>query len=265
MKPHVKPTAQELEANAQAALAEVEALEEAPAPAETPAPVEPEAPVEPKTPETPVETETPIEVETPEPDYKKKFSESSREAQKINAKNKVLNQAIAQAGEIDDVSEDELLKYHPDWEIMTDTEKRLAREALISTKRFQIMHEASKVTEKIEKWGEDVDKYLEDPKLLVDHPELEGKLDDLKYFATLQGNHGTDLTTLTKAFLYEQSIKPKPVNKGAMFETGSGGPNDRIKPKSDKLTVSEGATLMKTDYKKWLEYSRAGKIELAFE
>jgi hypothetical protein len=46
-----------------------------------------------------------------------------------------------------------------------------------------------------------------------------------------------------------------------MFETGSGGPNERVKPKGDKISLAEARTLMKNDYKKYKEYLVAGKID----
>jgi hypothetical protein len=54
-------------------------------------------------------------------------------------------------------------------------------------------------------------------------------------------------------------IKPK--NKGKMFETGSGGPNERVKPKGDKISLAEARTLMKNDYKKYKEFLISGKID----
>lgn len=262
-KNHVKPTNAELEANAKAALDAVEKLEDTPQPEPAPESDPTPEPVPQPDPTPEAERQPEPEPEPAKDDFKKKFSESSREAQKLNAKNKVLSKGIAAASEVEEATEEELQAQYSEWEVMTDTEKRLARENLISSKRFKIMHEANQVALKIEKWGEDVDSYTEDPKTLVDHPELEGKLEDFKTFANFQGNHGTDLGTLTKAFLYEQSTKPKPVNKGAMFETGSGGPNERVKPKSDKITPAEADTLRKTDYKKFLEYTKEGKIDFS--
>ena len=61
------------------------------------------------------------------------------------------------------------------------------------------------------------------------------------------------------AFIYNESLK-KVQNKGQMFPTGSGGPNEKIVPKKDILTVAEGMALMKTNMKKYRELAAAGKI-----
>jgi hypothetical protein len=60
-----------------------------------------------------------------------------------------------------------------------------------------------------------------------------------------------------------KSTKPK--NKGKMFEVGSGGPNSKVKPLSDKISIDEAAKLMRTDYKKYKQLLLAGKIEQVAE
>ena len=121
--------------------------------------------------------------EKEEPDYKEKFSESSREAQKIHAKNRKLNEGISKAGEINTVDDEELKAEYPDWDVMSETEQKLARKNLINDKRFAVVVKATEEAKKIEKWGDDVDTFVEDPKTLVDNPALEGKIDEFKTFA----------------------------------------------------------------------------------
>jgi len=45
-----------------------------------------------------------------------------------------------------------------------------------------------------------------------------------------------------------------------MFPDGSGGPNDKGKPKGDKITVAESEVLRQTNYNKYKELLQAGKI-----
>ena len=63
------------------------------------------------------------------------------------------------------------------------------------------------------------------------------------------------------AALFSTTIIEPVKNKGQMFEQGTGGPNNVNKPK-DKISLDEAAILMKTDYKKYAELLKAGKIEL---
>ncbi len=64
-------------------------------------------------------------------------------------------------------------------------------------------------------------------------------------------------------YLHDHQAK-KPINKGRMFEKGSGGPNDKPQPKTDTLTLEEGRKLRETNYPAWKEKLAAGKIKSDF-
>src|SRR3990167_5713265 len=64
--------------------------------------------------------------------FKKKLSASARENQKIYAKNRVINKALTEADEIPEPTEEDLVKEFSDWDVMSDTEKMLAKETVIS-------------------------------------------------------------------------------------------------------------------------------------
>ncbi|KKR30733.1 MAG: hypothetical protein UT62_C0008G0008 [Parcubacteria group bacterium GW2011_GWC1_39_8] len=202
--------------------------------------------------------------EEKEPDYKEKFSESSREAQKIHAKNRKLNEGLSKASEINEATEEEMIEEYPDWDVMSDTEKKLARKNFINDKRFAVVTQATEEAKKIEKWGDDVDTFVEDSKTLVDNPELEGKIEEFKVFANEISNHAIPFKILVSAFLHDISTK-KVKNKGKMMEVGSGGPNEKLKTKGDKISLDEAAKLMKTDYKKYKELLLSGKIDSTIE
>lgn len=263
MKKHIKPTPEELEANAQKSLEEAEALKEIP---ETPETLEDEKPedkeVEIKE-EPVVEDKEVIEDKPQEPDYKKKFVESSREAQILHSKNKKISDAFEKASQLPDPTDDEMKVEYPDWDLMSDFEKKIAKDSVKNTKRFQAMEEVTKGFKKLGDWQDKVNSFIEDPKTLVDNPELDGKEDEFKLFATKPTRIGVPLEDVVSAFLYnvEKEVKMKPKNKGSMFETGTGGANEKQKPKTDKITVDQARILRNTDYKKYTEYLKAGKIE----
>lgn len=260
MVKHKKPTTEELEENLKKIQSEIDTPEEEKE--EEPSQEIEEPVVETKQePEEPEEEEQEEEKEPePSPDYKKKFSESSKEAQKIYAKNRKLDQAIDQANEIPDPTKEELESEYSDWEVMSDTERRLAKEALISKKFREVISKAREEARKIEKWVEEVAKFTGNPKTLIDFPELEGKTSDFKEFATMDKHNSVPFNLLVSAFLYEKQKGNRP-KKGKMFETGSGGPNQRPKPPSDKITIEQARSLMKNDFKKYKEYLIAGKID----
>jgi hypothetical protein len=192
-----------------------------------------------------------------------KLSASARENQKIYAKNRVLNQAVIEANEIPDPTDEELQEKYQDWEVMSDIERKFAKETVLSEKWRAKIKEASDQATKIEKWNESVEEFTGNPQTLIDNPELEGKTDDFEVFAKSEQNNSVPFKTLVGAFLYEQG-KSKVPNKGRMFENGSGGPNEKPTPKTDRLSIEDARQLKARDYNKWKEYLLAGRIEEDF-
>lgn len=207
------------------------------------------------------EETTEEKVETkPEIDYKKKFTDSSREALILHSKNKKINDTIEKANALPDPTDEELQGEYKEWDVMSETERKLAKSNFINERRFKMLDEVTKESKDIESWNTKVDEFVDDPKTLQDHPELEGKTDDFKMFVNKPSRRGVEFTDLVSAFLYDAEKTAKPKQKGKMFETGTGGPNDA--PKKDKLTLTEGQALMKTNYNKYKELLKAGKIEM---
>lgn len=192
--------------------------------------------------------------------YKKKFSASSRENQRINAKNRVINNALIEADDIPEPTEEELGTEYKDWDIATDLEKISLKEALISKRWRAKISQAKDQATKIEKWNDSVEVFVDDPKTLLDNPELEGKTDEFKAFATDEANNSVPFKILISAFLHDHQAN-RVSNKGKMFERGSGGPNDKPQSKNDTITLDEARKLRQSDYPKWKEYLKAGKIK----
>jgi hypothetical protein len=264
MPQHHKPTKEELEAQEKAALeanpSEPEPSEPAPEPeleSSEPALSEPE-PSEPA-PEPELQTE-PSEEEKEK--LKKKLSASARENQKIYAKNRVINKALADAEDVPEPTEEELLKEFGEieWDVMSDTEKMLAKETFISRKWRKVISTAKEQATKIEKWNESVEEFVDDPKTLIDNPDLESKTTEFKEFALQETNNSVPMNILVSAFLHEQT-KNKSTNKSQMFERGKGGSNEKPIPKDGTITLEEGRKLRETDYNKWKEMLAAGKIK----
>lgn len=210
--------------------------------------------------EEPEHEEEEPEAEPSKEIYKKKFSESSKEAQKIQAKNRVINKAIIDAEETPEPTEEELIKEFPDWDVMSETERGLAKETVISRNWRQIISKAKEQATKIEKWTESIEEFVDNPQTLIDSPELEGKTDEFREFATREENNNVPFNTLIGAFLYEHS-KSNKSHKGKMFENGSGGPNDKPQPKDGKISLEEARKLRETNYGKWKEYNSKGLID----
>jgi hypothetical protein len=263
---HKKPTQEELVKVEQEAIAEAEKLQDAPEVEEEPTEVpqdEPEAEIEASQEEVVPEKEQAEPSEEEKQRLKDKLSASARENQKIYAKNRVINQAIVEAEDLPEPTEEELAKEYKDWDVASDTERILLKETYVTKQWRAKIAEAGKQATKIEKWNDSVEAYADDPQTLIDNPELEGKTEQFKKFAMEEANNSVPMKILVSAFLHENSSGKIP-NKGKMFEKGSGGANVKPVPTTGKISMEEARKLRETDYDKWKEKLNAGLIESDF-
>ncbi len=285
MLKHQKPTQEELEQGIKDNLAKADKLRKptpsppapttspsAPAPTTSPSgpvstlsvspSITPSASMTPSvSPSAPAPTTSPSEpAPSPSPNYKRKFSASSRENQKINAKNRKINQAIDSVKDMPDPTDEEMKAEYDDWDDLSEFEKKMAMESEKNKRFRENISKAREEGKKIEKWSEDVDKFLDDPQSLIKNPELEGKQEDFRAFANEEKNHSVPMKTLVGSFLYEQSKNKKPKKKGQMFPTGSGG-SGRGKKNTGKVSFERGQYLKKYKHKEYKRLLKAHKIE----
>jgi len=196
------------------------------------------------------------EVKPVEDDAKKKFAKSAQEAQVLHSRIK----SFKKASEVPDPTEDDLKKEYPEWDELDEFQKKIAKNDLKNTWRNQAIDAVVKESEDVDKWNVKVDEFIDDPANLTKYPDLEGKLPDFKLFTQKPSRTNIDFDDLVKAFLFDVQTNKPAKNKGKMFETGSGGPSDKTKPKSDKISVEQGAILKQTDYNEYKRLLMAGKI-----
>jgi hypothetical protein len=190
----------------------------------------------------------------------KKLSASAREAQKLLAKNRTMNEALIEAEDIPEPTTEELEAEFKDWDAMSDIEKNFAKETLVSKKWRNTIKLAKDKVQKIEKWNESVDEFATNPQSLLDAPELEGKTEEFKEFAKAEENNSVPFKILVSAFLHENS-KGKVENKGSMFPEGKGGDKSKNDPTSDKISLEDARKIRETDYPKYKELLMSGKID----
>lgn len=271
------PTKEELELGIQQDLEKLDEIEKKEVEPSTPA-LSPSAPipsasgspaVPSASPSTPVPSASPSPEVPPAKEEKKglgnwkeRHEESTREAQRLYRNNAQVQTAILEATNLPEPTAEELKGAFLNWEDMTETEKNLSKDSFINKRFREVVGKAAEETKNVQDWNDRVDKYIDDPQILIDNPELEGKEELFKNFVEKDKKLvGTDFKILIGAFLHEQSKTAKPKNKGQMFETGSGGPNDKPKPKNDKISLADAEVLKERDYKKYKELLMAEKIE----
>lgn len=210
-------------------------------------------PIEEKKEEKPEEKEE-------EPDYKDKYTHSTAEAQVLASQNRKMSEAMVEASKLPLPTDEEMQKEIPEWEDMTDAEKRIVRRQVHSERKFALIEKAGTEGKEIGEWSDKVDSVLADPEIIVKHPELEGKEEAFKTFAIKPSRRGGDFEDLISAFLYTVKSEVKPARKEKMFETGTGG-DEKPKPKDGKISLAEARRLRITDYPKFLTYLKAKKID----
>ena len=265
-KKHVKPTKEELEANINKSIEELEApVEETPEEEPEEAPVVEEEVVE--TPEETPEEEPQEEEPVPSKEVikdiakreKEKLIASAQEAQILHSKNKKLNESLEKALNVEEPTEAELQGEYQDWDMMSDFEKKMAKDSLTNKRRMSALDEIVKENKDLEGWVSKVDEFVGDPANLAKYTQLDGKQEEFKLFATKPTRRGVDFEDLVSAFLFNE--KPEPKKTGQMFEKGTGGQQDKGK-EIGKISVDEARELRKNDYKKYMEMVKSGKIDL---
>ena len=263
MAKHVKPTNEELENKDKEIQEELEEMEDQEETLEEEV-VEEEVVEEEEEEEEAVEEEEEVveeeEEEVEEQTFKKRFKESTREAQILHAKNKKMLDAFDQVSEVVDPVDEVMRKEFTDWEDLSEFEQKMAKDNWKANKRFEAINTIAKDNKDGEVWYKKVDAFVDDPATVTNNSKLESRLDEFKLFAKKPSRRGVDFQDLVSAFLYELEETKPAKKKGKMFETGSGGPGKKSKPKSDKLSIEAGAKLKKADYKAYTQALIAGKI-----
>ena len=189
---------------------------------------------------TPKKTTTPAEELPSEVDYlKKKFSDSAREVQRILESSKLDKTRIAElevklAEKASEISPEEF----PDWDLMSESEKWMAKEIL-------------RLKEKT-KWEEDLQK------VKAAFPKLANKEGAFKEYC-YKYPKSVDIEILAKSFLFEEpaeELEPKP-KKGLEKPTGGLG-----KVPSAEMTVEDVKRLRETDGRTYLKMIRDGTLKV---
>lgn len=205
----------------------------------------------------PSDDPTDKKIESLDVDYKKKYSESAKENQRIFAKNRKINKAVIEANTITVTEEDLISEYGDKWNEWDDVDKKVARDNLINTRRFALINAAVEEGEKIEKWNDSIDAFLDNPETFNEYPELDGKQKEFAEFAKQTKYQGAMMDLLVPAFIGSQT---KRETNGSLMETPTSSKEDpQIKP--TKISIAEARRIRVHDYNKWKQLMKDGKIE----
>lgn len=197
---------------------------------------------------------------TPAPetiDYKEKFKASAREAQILSSKIKETEALIGKLTSENLPSEEELAQIVPDYEIMTDTERYLAKRQIAfenDTRRINLNAERARL--------ENEYKVSLDTMLSADS-RLKGKEEEFKEFISKPSRQGVDPEVLVSAFLFDLKdipSDPKPKVRPGLTKGVGGSSFDSPELNKSGYSDTQIAHMRKYDQKKYMELIRTGKI-----
>jgi len=201
------------------------------------------------------------EIPPVEPDYKKKFGESTNENQRILQDNaQLLREKAELESKLRDsqqtLSEQELKDKYPAWDSLSPDEQKILAEDFEKDKRL-------KVLEAKEKWRDDYAKLPVETKAKI---AKKGGEETFKDFACSLDNRGqTNLSNLAKQFLYEEPAETPPstpaeeVHPGLETGTGGGTPPP---PKKEGFTAIQAAEMRIKDPKKYAKLVAEGRMTI---
>ena len=200
--------------------------------------------------EPPKQTQPEGEGSPPEAvDYKEKFSESTRENQRILGESKLKSERIRELEsklESEPPSDKELAEKHPDWEYKDDEEKASIRREEAREKRLRQLEEKAA-------WDEDYSKVLKK------YPDLAKYGEEFKEEA-YKHPKSVDLETIAKSFLFGKTPEPAPEPEypkpGLEKPTGGTGQAPSI-----GMTLGDITRLRETDERRYIKLVREGKIK----
>lgn len=239
-------------------------------PAEVPPVVTPEPPAPVVPPATPPAT-PPAQPATPtapekknEPDYKKKFSDSTRRNQIVESQFKELQKVLGDITKQEIPTDDEMVALIPEWDMLTDREKNNERKLIVLERRqnhmlntFSSISSESESLQKLEEFAQG-------------EPRLAGREEEFYSFATDPRNKGASPEVLLNAFLFENTpaveptvpVVPPVVETPPSLERGTPSGNmPPVKTGNEPMSADELKLLRTTDPRKYNEMIRKGQIK----
>lgn len=236
-------------------------------PTPTPPAEVPPAKVEPTPPAPPVQPVTPPTVppKKEEPDYRKKFGESTRRNQIVESQFKELQKILGDITKQEVPTDEEMVALIPDWEYLSDREKNGERKLVVLERRqnhiIGTLGNIASETDNASKFEEFVTK----------EPRLAGKEDAFYEFVSRPNNKGASMEVLLNAFLFEETpivaVDPKPDTPPVeeippSLERGTPSGNmPPVKTGNEEMSADELKLLRTTDPRKYNEMIRKGQIK----
>jgi hypothetical protein len=235
-------------------------------PVETP--TEPVEPVETSI-EKPAEVEKSVEESKPEvkkeePDYKEKFSESSREAMSLHFKAEKLSSLLSEDLEVPEPTEGDLRAYakanDADFDELDSFSKNILKRTLISEQKEAKRAAAFSEIKKLDTWANKVNDFVSSEENMTKYSSLEGREEDFKRYCMKETQRGVDFDLLVASYLYKNEEIPVAKKKGSLFLSRGNGRAETPPPVG--VSAGEAEVIRTRDPKEYRRLIKAGKIKI---
>jgi len=241
-------------------------VEKTPANGEGITPKTPEVVTQPETTTPPVQTQpltpTVIEPKKEDPDYKKKFGESTRRNQIVESQFNELKKILGDITKQEVPTEDEMKELIPDWEYLSDGEKNRERKLIVLERR------QNHIISTIGTIASETENASQLEAFMSNEPRLKGKEDEFYEFVTRPANKGASMSVMLNAFLFEVTeitnttpetppVEELPPSLERGTPTGNMPP---VKTGKSEMSAEELKILRTTDPRKYNEMVRRGQI-----
>lgn len=229
----------------------------------TPEPPAPEVPATPPV-TPPAQPAQPTAPKGNEPDYKKKFSDSTRRNQIVESQFKELQKTLGDITKQEVPTDDEMVALIPDFEYLSDREKNNERKLIVLERR------QNHIIGTIGKIASDTDNASKFEEFVATETRLAGKEDAFYEFVNRPNNQGASMEVLLNAFLFEETpaIEPSapitPPSEEIPPSLERGTPSGNMPPVptgTPEMSPDELKLLRTTDPRKYNEMIRKGQIK----
>lgn len=180
--------------------------------------------------------------------HKKRHKESTREALIWKQRADRLSAADQKP-----LTEDDMKKVDPDWDSLSDSEKRLALRASEAERTAKLATNAVLDFVQEQKNREEVDDFI------ATNPDIQAKADEFKKFIRMPTHKGVPIDILASAFRYELPKAQQPRQRGSALEPASGGVKGDLK-KKEGMSEDELSILRVKDPRAYRKALIEGKI-----
>ena len=193
-------------------------------------------------------------------DWKKRYADSTREAQRLALKNDKVLDAVDKAAELPEPTDDEMKKVYTDWDVMTSVEQTMAKQMEKSHRQFSIIKKATDDVKANDEWVKKTRDFADDPVSVQKFPGLAGKENEFVKFCNKDERKSIPLPELADWF--SKTLTHNEPQRKSLMPTSTGG--EKTETNNGIITdPTKAEILRKSNYREYQRMVKSGKIRIS--